>query len=300
MTVLVGAGWGSDAWGSGTWGGSLLFVPGAFILTDAEPIAENIVRITFNLAVFFTGLLDPFDASDPSHYTITPVDGTSGYDGAPTRPVAVVFATQDPATPNSLDLTLDRPMSPYASQYTVSVANVISASGSFALDPTMSSFNFFGLFKLIQAPQLDTTIPTRDIANPQTLSAALDPLPNPQNPGNLGTIVVDGSGDYAFDEGLTNLKKRIYRRLISVPGKTAFLPSYGIGIPAQAKRLSTSGVRAQLAAEAERQIKLEPEVERVLVTVTTNAAHPNLVQFNILVKTKSGGKSKFSVPFSTS
>ena len=113
----------------------------------------------------------------------------------------------------------------------------------------------------------------------------------------LGTIPVDGSGDYAFDSGLDQLKKRIFRRLVVRPGSFPAIPQYGVGVLQFGKQLSTVGVRRRIADEAERQISSEPEVASCSVVAQTDPDNPSVTVFSIYVQTVTGLETTFSFPF---
>src|SRR5512142_131131 len=113
--------WGAGMWGGSGWGGPSLGC--GLELLDAEPIAENLVRLTFNLAPLFNGILTPNDASDPSRFMVVPDPNSRGSDGLPPRPVTVVEVSIAPVAGSGgtqLDLTVDRSFSPFPSRYTVS------------------------------------------------------------------------------------------------------------------------------------------------------------------------------------
>jgi hypothetical protein len=295
--AVTGSGWGGGFWGASYWGSG----SSDLTLDRVEPIRENVVRLFFSEAPRFTGILDPHDASDPARYSINVVAGTVGNNGKLVRsviPVKAEIALEALAGGAAIDVTTDRPFTPYPAQYIVAANGLIAASSGALLVPP-ASFVFFGLYRFLQPPALDTRIPSRDIANPQTRSAMLDPLPDPNNPLLLGTIVVDENGDYAFDEGITNLKKRIYRRLLTSRGRFAHLPTYGVGVPDQVKRLNIAAVRGALASDAQKQISEEPDVQAVTVRVVTDPTAPNLVRFKVRVKAKfSQAPIDVDIPFS--
>lgn len=295
--------WGSGPWGVGVWGGGSS--GGVLTLLDITADRENVFRLEFNTGVYFSAILDPDDAAIPSKYLIAVVAGTVGLDGNTVRPLSIaeVFlpGTSDGVARGDIgrfvDLITDRPMTPHPALYDVTITDIHSYD--FLATIASETQRVPAVYKRIEPPQVDTGTPTRDFANPQTLSAALASVPNPTSPFNLGTIVVDDTGDYAFDEGLVNLTKRVLRRLISRKGGFAHLPNYGVGIPDHGKRLAISAVVTDLAAEAETQIALEPEVAKVRVRPITDPNTPGLVRFQVFVKPKTGQPQKFDVPFNT-
>jgi hypothetical protein len=296
-------GWGAGEWGSSPWGGG---GPGALQLVNAVAVAENAVQLEFTRSVYFSQLLDPHDASRPGFYTITPVPGTVGLDGTLARAVSVA-QVDAPAIPGFfpaqiLQLTLDRPMTPYAAMYVVALSPLIVSSDMLQpLDPTMSSYQYAGVFKSLERPQVKTPTATRDFANPQTLSGAIGggPIADPFNPALLGTLRVDDTGDYSFDQGINAFKKRMLRRLVTLPGGFLHLgDGYGVGVTSFSKRLGLAAVREKLAADAEIQIAREPEVDKV--KVTGKGTQDGLFRLTILVRLRAGGQrrsQRFDVDF---
>lgn len=288
------AGWGVGEWGTSFWGvGS-----GPLKLIDAQPVRENVVRLFFNAPMKFTGILDPSDASSSERYDITPIAGTlNGDDPRDVDPIIVELTEVAGAGGTQIDVTVDRPFSPYPSRYRISVNQLQSKDGAL-LDPDFTSFEFDGLLGERGTKTRDLALPIRDIANPQTRDALLDPLPVTDDVGLLGNIPIDENGDYAFDEGITSIKKRIFRRLVTSKGHFAHLPDYGVGFPEQAKRLNTFSKRTEMAAEAEKQILQEPDVEQVSVRIINDTQNPGLFRVQIRVKTKvSGDAVNMDIPF---
>lgn len=278
-------GWGGEAWGEDEWGSG---DAGAFELLAVTPVRENVVRLGFSNPVYFSSLRDTGDASDPTHYVTEADTDTSGLDGLPTRPVnvlEVVLADFDGAGGFFVDVILDRAMSPWPGLYSITVDGIRDINGT---PITTTTFFFFGLFRSLVAPSVDKVIPSRDLGN----QAAVTPVA-----GAPEAFTVDTSGDYAFDEGLPNLKKRIFRRGITEPGAFAHLPGYGVGIPSYGKRLTTVAVRNRLAAEYERQVLQEPEVEQATVVAVTDPNSPSITRFVVRVKTRGNQQLKFSIPF---
>ena len=292
MTFPV-TGWGASHWGGDPWGGSL----GGFNFQGAVAIAENIVRLYFSEAPYFSGLLDPLDASLLTHYTVEADTSTRGIDDTFARPVAVLYA-QVGADTNSIDLILDRPLTAGPSAYAVTVSGLADAT-TMTVMPLPQSNGFVGLYRRIEPPQLNAPVPSRDFANPQTPASLTGTSPLSPAAIAYGTYVVDDSGDYAFDEGLVAYKKRVLRRAMTRKNGIAHLPGYGVGIPQHGKRLASASLRAQMAADWEAQIKQEPETAAVSVTTMTDPKIPGLCWFIVNAKTKSGGSTKFRAPFST-
>lgn len=294
MTI---SGWGSMPWGAGPWGAG-----GAadLELLSALAIRENVVRLTFNVAPQYTKQLTPNDAANPARYQFTAQATPLGRDGEPARavlPVLVERAKVAGSFGAVLDVTLDRPMSPWPARYIVAVNQLVSIDGAL-LGVGKTSLTFDAVYRELRPQSASDPTPSRDIANPQTYSAQLDPLPQAGDPLALGVIPIDASGDYAFDQGISQLRKRVYRRMLTRKGAFPALPNYGVGVPTYGKRLGVEGVRQQIADEAQKQIAQEPDVAAVSVTAVTSAQNPAVTIFRIKVRVAgSGGDVQFDLPF---
>jgi len=288
-------GWGTEPWGATLWGAG---GPTRLRLVDALAVRENVVRLTFNTGVKFTRILDPGDASNIERFDIRPIEGTVGLDGEPVRavwpagvePVPIAGAGQ-----NILDVTTDRMMSPYPTQYRIAVNGLRSTSEGL-LDPEYASKVFDGLHAGFPPKSVELAHRTRDIANPQDLRGLLDPLPH-LDPLILGTIPVDATGDFAFDEGIDSYRKRVFRRLLTRKGSFAWMPTYGVGVPDQVKRLGRVGTRAEIAAEAEAQIRMEPETSEVACSFEQSRQAPGVWFLRVRVRTRTGTTIDEAVPF---
>jgi len=103
-----------------------------------------------------------------------------------------------------------------------------------------------------------------DVANPQLVRDA-----GLHDPPPLGQLQVNDRGDFGLDNRIQNLRKRILRRLSTFRGGFALLPDYGAA--QGVKNLLLPGTLQTLAAEIESQIKREPEVVAVRVSVVRTA-----------------------------
>lgn len=298
---MSNGGWGKQPWGASGWGGMALSPGGIFAAVAAYAPAENILRILFSQAPYFSGIFDVFDASDPSHYSVQPIVGTTGNDGYSARPVAPVQAVLSTQAPNAVDVYLDRPMSPFPAQYALVGTNLAPVGLGGAI--TSVGFQVLGVYRQLQPQHEDVALPTRDLANPQTISAiqgsGLSTLLGPSNTV-LGVFQVDDSGDYAFDAGIQTVKKRILRRGITDKGAFAHLPrSYGVGLLSACKRLGIPSVRDKYAADYAAQILQEPEVVAATVTAIQDPNVPSLIHFVIRAQTRTGTSLSFDHPMDT-
>lgn len=289
------AGWGLGPWGLSGWG-----VPGlgdGLELILAQAVRDNVVRLYFNRPIYFSRLSNPGDAALIERYELQTVAGTVGEDGLPVRPVSPAvaeLATVEGAMGQAIDLTVDRMFSPYPAEYVV-VVNGLRATTGEVLTPGRTSFQFYGLAEFVPDLTPGEILVRGDIANPQTREAvgvgvALSEITA------LGSYPVDETGDYALDQGLTSYRKRIFRRLTTRRGAFAHLPDYGVGLVEQVKKLARAGTREALAAEAEAQIRQEPETAAVSVTVSQSLTEPGLSFFVVRARTKANDGVNLSVP----
>lgn len=298
--MTMSGGWGFSPWGAGPWGGG--GGGGAIAQVGAAAHRENVFRVEFSVPVYFSGILDFEDASHPTKWRIVPVVGSAGLDGDPVRPLLVTqvrLATEEDGVAigdvgRFIDVLTDRPMTSFPALYTVEHRDIFAADKA---SSSSTGAQVPAVYREITAPTLDMQTPSRDIANAQTFSAAQASLPDPFDPIVLGTIQVDDTGDYAFDEGSVNLRKRVLRRVMTVKNAFAHLPGYGVGLPSYGKKLGTPTVVATIATEAETQIAQEPDVANVRVRTVVDPNVPNLLRVQVLVRPREGKAQRIDVPF---
>ena len=288
-------GWGNDHWGQGPWGSP---VQVGLQVVSALAIAENKVRVTLNMPAYWSGILDVADASNPARWLVAPAQGSPvGWDGNPPRNVIVVLVTQPSVSGTAygsvLDLTLDRPMTPFPSLYTMTANGLYSADESQQLDTNFASAGFGGVYAKLEPRSVESGVHGRDLANPQSMFQAQgSTISNPAQ-AVLGSFNY-AAGDYAMDSRDAGLLKRLNRRTFTKPDGFVFLPGYGIGVQLYAKRLGRASTRGELAAECEAQYSQEPEVASVSVLAVPDAATPNLVRLRVGVAKKDGKSIRYS------
>ena len=315
LPITHEGGWGKESWGGGAWGGAQAPTAGGLSALSVVAIAENVIRFTFNTTPYVSTIGDQFDAADvASHFTVSAVTTTTGYDGRAAQVVTPVSAALavDYVTGNVLadavDVVLDRAMSPYPAQYTVTATNLADFSLTLLLSPNPTTQTIFGVLRQLQPPRLDLASPSRDFANPQSLDAVQASTMGPDTsvflagatPAQLGTFVADSSGDYAFEEGVAEVRKLVYRIGLTRTGSFLHLPpTWGVGLLDAVKRLGIAAVRDQKAAEYQAQIQQIPEVDRAQVRAFADAANPGIARFQIQVRTRTGSSVSMEVPFDT-
>lgn len=281
--------WGSGPFGITPWGGGDV---AGLRLVSADAIRENVIRLQFSDPVYFSRWHDPADASFIDRYTITADPTAIGLDGQPSRPVLPADVQAVFGDPTQIDLWLDRSMSPYGSKYSVSVTKLQSTTGV-PLDLASTSAVVDGVRQGFPIITANTLIGNRDIANPQSLGAMQGQA---SQVSALGTFQYDDTGDVGFDEGFISWKKRVFRRLTTRRGSFRHLPSYGITLPKTIKKLARANLVDGIAAEAEEQIRSEPETISASVQLVPHPETPGLFVFRINAETSFGNISNFDVP----
>lgn len=248
---------------------------GPLQLVRAEAVRENVVRLSFSDAVYFSEFLDPHDASSRRRYAITPTPGSVDDDGDPTRPIFPATIDVVGAAGSVLEVTTDRPMSSWPAKYLIAVNQLRSSNGN-PLDPAFTSQTFSAVrYAEIDGAAAAVTT-SGDFANPQTVSGLATGATLAQSQ-LLGSFPIGPDGDYATDRGLTGYKKRIIRRLISSKGGFASLPStYGLGAMQRVKKVLRPTDATTLAADAQVQVQQDPETKSCSVTVDTQKTDPTL------------------------
>jgi hypothetical protein len=282
--------WGAGPYGLTPWGGSTITV--YLLLLMAEAIRENVVRLTFDHDIYFSRWHDPADGSFIDRYSITADPTAIGIDGQPSRPVRVADVQRVVGSANQVDVWTDRKLSPTGSRYNVFVTGLRSIDLALDLNPAGASATFEGVQQGVPLRTVDGTIGNRDFANPQ--------MPGPGIPADsLGQFIPDDLGDYGIDQGLVSYKKRVFRRLISPKGSFRHIPGYGVGVPTYSKMLARANLTGSIAADAEDQIRQEPETISVEVTLRQSDDDPSLFYYRINARTTLGIVSDYDVPVPT-
>jgi|SRR5271166_772801 len=277
-------GWGGGLYGPSPWGGGP--ISQSLTLNMALAVRENVVRLTFSIAPNFTEILDPYDASNPKRYSITPIAGTFGLDGLPARPVFPIVVNQAPvalSAGSQLDVIVDRPFSPYPARYIVACNNLWTAT-KMPLVQAFSSAQFYGVKREFVPALPEQTLRSRDIAAPYAASAL-------GSIGNASLLVAgayspDDTGDLAIDDGLVSLRKWVLRVCLTAVGGFSYMPSFGAGLIAEVKKLNMAATRQRIANNCQVQIAQHPLIVKAVVVFQT--VQPGLVKMQVLAKTVSG------------
>lgn len=294
---MTTSGWGSQAWGLTCWGGASL---SSLTLLRAIAVRENVVRLVFSQKVYFSTILDRYDAWNPIHYSIASVVGTLDANNEPTHEVSVI-AVERPNELSSppvlheevgfyIDLVVDRPFSSHPAQYMVTANQLANEDRSLTLTSETASFE--SVYRELTPPTLEAAAEVRDIAMPQTFKALNEASPDELT--LIGSYVVDDTGDYSFDTGNTGRKKRVFRRTFTKKGGFAHLPGYGLGIMTYGKKLGTLARIGTLQKEAELQIIREPDIQKIIVAADIDDRRPNLLRLSFAIKPRGQRSEKFT------
>jgi hypothetical protein len=259
-TVTVTA----TAYGGATGGGSWSFWLLVFSLDEGEQSTLNSVDLVFSWPPKHTDPADPSDGINLDNYTVT----------GPVSPLderllqSVVYLGD-----NTLRLYFDGPLVP-GELYAIAIANVeASGGGALTPDPTNISFVAFGA-DAEPVPLERQPAGAWDIRNPQTAADA------PQN-ADLGTFVIDDTGDLGVETRRRYLRKRVFRRLTTRKGSNVLEPGYGLEY--EAKGLQTPARLRRLQQDAETQLRQEPGVRGVRASVAQDAVAPGIVVLTVRV-----------------
>ena len=98
---------------------------------------------------------------------------------------------------------------------------------------------------------------------------ASDPLTGP---------VVDGSGDWAIQQGIDGTKKRSLRRMVTRKGAFSHMPTYGVLYDFKAP--ATSSRIGNLKVDLAQQLQQEPEVTAVSTAISATVSGATIITVN--------------------
>jgi hypothetical protein len=240
--------YGISPYGIGLYGGMVADLS----ISQAVAISTHVVQVTLTKQPQNILKSLPGDVLNPATWSITRGDTGQGFN--------ILEITKVSETVWDI-----RTLESFASAnvfHTVSSSVLLDTGGSVIDVPRSAQFR--GLLDASKAT------PERRAA---TRNQAIRDYRNPPAPSGLnslsGTLIIGTDGDYQLEDGQTLVRKLIYRRLTTIPGSFWHLPNYGAGIRVKEPVPATGLIK--LRAEIERQVKLEPEVERVRVSLRQSA-----------------------------
>lgn len=232
--------WGFQAWGFGAWG---VATATALSIANVHARSETSVRVTLTRGARAVRSTATGDALNPRTWRVVRSDGL----------VYVVLSVADvPAAVahTVFELLLLQQLGPAGVTHTLSSSALVDPEGLLITAP--KSVDFEGCAASVPVAALGND--SVDLAKPQIAD------------GMGGAVFTVGTaGDYDVEAGMPLLRKLFVRRLTTATGGFVFLPGYGLGIRLKAP-FGTADL-SRLKAEAQRQLALEPEVERVQVSL---------------------------------
>jgi len=92
-------------------------------------------------------------------------------------------------------------------------------------------------------------------------------------------LTMNSSGDLSQINGLANLKRALFRRLVTVPGTLVHRPTYGVGVGLYQNAPSSFSMQQKLAGIIQEQFELDPRVQSVTsVAVNSENESPQLTK----------------------
>lgn len=250
---------------------------GAYSFSVFQPLAVvsiiqttlNTVETVFDAEPVHVDPLDPVSATNPVNWSVT-VTGAPA--GSPVRLIQAIEYVGD----NTIRVSFDGPLIPTAI-YTIELSGVEGVDGE-VLFPTPVSETFVAYDKERGATEpLLSNAQSYDLANPQTPTTA-------GSDQSLGTLQVTDEGDLENDTGRAALKKRILRRVSTVPGGFAHLPTYGVDLQ-EGKLIRSTDLR-RIQINVEKQVREEPGVVSVRVSIAQPS--PGIIRLRIRVRDSEG------------
>ncbi len=269
--------YGLEQYGLDAYGSNAAALSGFGILR-AVPVATHVVRMHLSEVPQSISSQLPGDVLNPLTWQIIRTDTGVGFTILEISP-----------TPNTRqwDIRVLEPLASSNITHQVATATLIDELGGPLTDPP-SIVSFAGI--------LDASLstPERTAANQKF---AIRDLNNPQaalpSGSSGGVYTIGQDGDYQLHGGTDFVRKLIFRRLMTTPGAFRFLPNFGVGL--RVKEPLPSGDLITLQKEISEQVKLEPEVDKVRVSVAQNNNQLTVV---VQARLKLTGQ-QISVPFIT-
>ncbi len=243
-----------------------------YILNPSIQVVSTILKTRNTAEITFDNEPVHIDPEDPVSVTNISNWAISFPMGAPetNRNIQTILYVGN----NTVQIIFDGPLDPGIG-YVLTISNIESTEGGVFIPS-----NVFFITYDKEKDALEPVQPTEqqyDLANPQ--------LPSQAGANqSLGTLYVDDTGDYTNDSGRDSLKKRIIRRITTIPGGFFHLPNYGVTL--REGTLLTSTELRRLQIETESQTRQEPEVINARTTVSQ--IQPGIVRLNVRVQDSTG------------
>jgi hypothetical protein len=268
--------YGIEQYGIDPYGSLEASLLGGFNLVRARPVSTNVVRVTFSQEPQNISAQLPGDVLNPREWKLVRLDTGVGF---------TILSIS--ATPAKLEWDV-RVLEALASSNISHRISALTLLDTFGDPIAQDSADFFGI--------LDASLstPDRQVANQRY---AIRDLNNPQASlasGSTGGVYAVGkNGDYQLHDGTDFVRKLILRRLMTTKGAFRFLPDFGVGL--RVKEPLPTGDLISLQNQISDQVKQEPEVEKVRVSVSQDQNKLTVVVLAVLKLTG----QQISIPLST-
>lgn len=238
-----------------------MFEGETFAIDGVYATATNTLHVELGFVPTAESEFDDGDALNPASWVIAvPSTGTT----YTTIGVLMVDST-------TFDITVLEMLGDHFTDHSVT-ATLLASDGS-PFSPVAATFlGTVETIDPIESVSLDRYL-DRDLANPPFQADA---------DGFAGTLQIGANGDYVSDSGVDLVKKLVMRRLSTPLGGFPHLPGYGVGLAIK-EPIIGSGNLATLKTTIQTQIRLEPDVENVLVGLTLDRSNTLLIQLRIRV-----------------
>lgn len=262
--------WGSNwsvLWGGGSTGAAPPV--GGFFVVAAIASSSTTFQVAMSENPLFASPLRSGDASNLANWSLIRMDTGER--------VPLLFVRGLQGVPDVLEFGIfGRFVSPLVQYRVTAGLQLLSDTGDPIIEPRNALFA--GSPEALRGAQTRELV---DIRNPQVQKDQFN-----------GGLVVRSNGDYDLESGVTLVKKLIIRRLTTLKDEFFHLSGRDYGAGVENKAFFTTADIVALQADAERQVRREPEVGDVSVGVSLTA--DSRLTINVKARLKRTGES-FSV-----
>ncbi len=92
------------------------------------------------------------------------------------------------------------------------------------------------------------------------------------------------SGDLGTINGLMNLERALFRRLVTVPGTLVHRPTYGVGVLLYQNAPATFAIQQKLSSLIQEQFEQDPRVESVTSVQFITEDDPRMTKIAVSIK----------------
>lgn len=270
--------YGLEQYGLDSYGSNAAALLGGFGIINAIPVSTHVIRVNLSQDPQAISSQLPGDVLNPLTWKVVRTDTGVGF--------TVLEITPTPDN-TEWDIRVLEPLASSNIVHQIATETLLDKNQNPLANPPAIA-DFTGV--------LDASLstPARKAANQKF---AIRDLNNPQaslpSGSTGGVYTISKDGDYQLHGGTDFVRKLIFRRLMTTRGAFRFLPGFGVGL--KVKEPVPTGDLITLQKQISEQVKLEPEVDRVRVSVAQNENQLTVV---VQARLKLTGQ-QISVPFIT-